>query len=62
MSMIVTKTEHKHDECSMCTRFLRQDSTNITFYKLESDHPQRNIVITLCQVCMDEVILQVQSA
>jgi hypothetical protein len=55
--MVVTQTKLEYDECTMCTMCTNhmRNTPEQVLWKLESDHPQRNFVVTLCDACMLEV-------
>ena len=53
--IVVKRTNHRNDECTMCTRFIRKENETSPLWRIESDHPQRRMVIVLCDLCLGEL-------
>lgn len=50
-----TSTLDKNAECTWCTN-RKKERGDLLFWEIKSDHPQRNMVVTVCDECMDQII------
>jgi hypothetical protein len=53
--IIVKDSEDRFAECTMCPN-RRRETPDMMMYEVTSTHPQRNMVITYCEKCKDELL------